>query len=191
MNPHPRFARFRTAVTTAPRIRWSGDCYRFIRPKYDKTRALISGAGALRAGGRWNHMGVCTAVYLSLDPQAAIAEVMSHCDREGLPFAKGVQRNLRAIHVEVSEVLELTDPTVLASFGVSTADLVDIWGSPWEISQDRGDEALTQAIGRAAFTEGFEAILAPCAPDPTLRNLVVFNANLRPGSSLKVIRRRR
>lgn len=83
----------------------------------------------------------------------------------------------------------MTDPAVLASLGVSIGDLVDIWGSPWEIAQDRGDEALTQAIGRAAFEEGFEA--APCAPMPHLRNLVVFNHNLRPGSSLKVMRRRK
>jgi RES domain-containing protein len=92
MVPHPRYAGFQAAVLRATVIAWSGDVYRFVRPRHAAALRLVDGLGAYKNGGRWNHIGVCPAVYCSLTPATAAREAESHCDREGIPYATTLPR---------------------------------------------------------------------------------------------------
>ncbi len=47
---------------------------------------------------------------------------------------------------------------------------------------------MSQAIGRAAFQAGLEALLVPSHARPGRTNLVLFAANLRTGSTLRAMR---
>jgi hypothetical protein len=44
----------------------------------------------------------------------------------------------------------------------------------WRGEQDKGREALSQAVGRVAYRVGFEALMVPSKADPDGTNLVVF-----------------
>jgi RES domain-containing protein len=56
----------------------------------------------------------------------------------------------------------------------------------WRESIDKGREALTQAIGRAAVEEGLEGLLVPSVQVRKGVNLVVFPESLVKDSSLKI-----
>jgi hypothetical protein len=58
-------------------------------------------------------------------------------------------------------------------------------GEDWRRMNASGKEALTQAIGRAAFEAGFEGFIVPSAQDKRGQNLAVFQEKLLPGSGLQ------
>ena len=60
------------------------------------------------------------------------------------------------ISAKLSNALNLTDGKVRQQLRVSLSKLL---GEDWREQQDRGNESLTQAIGRAAFETGLEALL--------------------------------
>ena len=87
--------------------------------------------------------------------------------------------------VKLQRVLDLTDGQVRQRCRVSDKRMVsERW---WrEIFYDR--EALTQALGRAAASAGFEGIVVPSAADrPHGVNVIVFTYNLLAGSRVDVI----
>jgi len=57
----------------------------------------------------------------------------------------------------------------------------------WRKEQNNGREALTQAIGMAAFAAGYEGLLVPSAATRNGPNLVVFRENLGKNSTLRSI----
>src|SRR3954447_25834036 len=67
--------------------------------------------------------------------------------------------------------------------GVTLQDL----GQPWWPAPEAGDEAFTQAIGRAAYDAGFEAVKLPSVRRKGGTNLNVFPERLREGSSVSVL----
>jgi hypothetical protein len=66
---------------------------------------------------------------------------------------------------------------------VSLRRLID---ERWQEKQERGREALTQAIGRIARDSGFEGLLVPSAQGSG-QNLVIFADRLLHGSRLTII----
>jgi hypothetical protein len=60
-------------------------------------------------------------------------------------------------------------------------------GEPWWVLQERGQEALTQALGRSARDQGFAALLAPSAAQPGGTNVVIYPDRLIAGSKLAVV----
>jgi len=60
----------------------------------------------------------------------------------------------------------------------------DLTTCDWDAAQTAGDEALTQAVGRAAFETLAEGLIAPSARLKGGRNIVVFPTHLKPGSSI-------
>ena len=54
----------------------------------------------------------------------------------------------------------------------------------WKAIQNRGEEALTQALGRACWQAGIEGILVPSAPSPKGVNAVFFPDRLLDTSAL-------
>ena len=115
------------------------------------------------------------------------AEVSSRDGATALELFRGASealpRVLVALEVRLVETGDLTSGTARKRLRVSRRRMR---AEPWRRSQEGGREALTQAIGRAAFEAGFEALIVPSAADPAGANLVVFPGRLSPGSRLTV-----
>jgi len=88
---------------------------------------------------------------------------------------------MRTFELRLHRVLDLTGPATLPSLGIAPDKLLDI---PWQYYLGLNEEAITHAVGRAAFECGVEAIQVPCAPLPETANLVIFRGNLHPTSSI-------
>ena len=83
---------------------------------------------------------------------------------------------------EVFGLNRLTDGSIRQRLQVSRERMV---AEDWRRANEKGREALCQAIGRAAFDAGFEGILVPSAQDENGRNLIVFPDQLKPDSGLE------
>lgn len=86
------------------------------------------------------------------------------------------------VEIKLAAVLDLSDQQIRRRLGVTLQDLAQ----PWWLVQEAGDEALTQAIGRAAYDAGFEGVRLLSARRKGGMNLDVFPNKLRAGSSVKV-----
>jgi RES domain-containing protein len=68
-------------------------------------------------------------------------------------------------------ILRLDDASVRSHLGLTVAQFN---GEPWRKLQESGQEALTQAVGRACWTLRFEGLIVPSAHGLEDVNLVVF-----------------
>ncbi len=124
-------------------------------------RALTSFADPAVTDGRYHHGGGPGVWYASDQEQGAWAELLRHFVDEGIdPFE--VRRRVGAVDVNGLAVLDLTDPAVCASLGVTEADLTG------------DDYSKSQAIADKAFAVGFGGVLAPAAALPGRRTLAMF-----------------
>ena len=180
---HPEFPRIASALSRIPARPWSGVAYRSVIPAYAGSKDLLSGEGVRRHGGRWNPPGAFAAVYASLTPETALAEVLSRFRDYGITVADAMPRVLAAVEVSVASLADLTTPGARKSLRVSRRRMRK---EDWRRATDEGREALTQAIGRAAFERGLEGLLVFSAPDPAGHNLVLFPARLGAASRLRV-----
>ena len=162
---------------------WSGEVYRSATPRYCRSNDLISGLGSAKVGGRWNPPGDLRTVYASLDPETAMAESLATFRYYGWALYEAMPRVFRALEVRLSAVLDLEDLPHPISRRLETALAED-----WRVLQASGRESLSQAIGRAAFEAGLEALLVPSHARPGRTNLVAFPQNFRAESSLRVLR---
>jgi RES domain-containing protein len=166
---------------------WSGIIYRFTSLKYATRGDLLSGVGSKKCGGRWNPMRSFRAVYGSATAETALEESFAHHCHYGIPIHSALPRVMVAVRVELSNILDLTAGNVRRHLGISTARMV---AEDWQSEQDRGREALTQAIGRMAFEAGLEGLLVPSAAVSNGQSQVLFPDNLAPGSLLKIVNAR-
>lgn len=152
VKPHPEYDRILRAINRIVRRGearpWSGELFRSATPKYAGSTDLVTGAGSRMNGGRWNAAGTFPAVYASTTPELAMAEVLAHYHRFGIPESKAMPRMFKAITVKLSRVVDLTDGAVRQSLRVSLDRMV---GDEWWAFQSGGKESLAQAIGRAAY----------------------------------------
>lgn len=161
---------------------WSGVIYRSTSPRFATSKDLVTGAGALLHGGRWNPPEALAAVYGSLTPDTAMAEALEQYRYYGLePWRMG-RRLFCPLRIEASSILDLTEGTHRQRLRVSKDRMR---AEDWRTSVASGTEALTQAIGRAAFTAGLEGLLVPSRPATAGVNLVVYPANLRDPSRIQ------
>jgi len=105
---------------------------RLIRPVYRAHHPRWSfdphsGAGAARFGGRLNPVGMA-ALYASLRLETAWLEA-----QQGFPF-KAQPMTLCAYEVDCDDIVDLTDPAMLAELGTTPGDLA----CPWEDLAARG-----------------------------------------------------
>ncbi len=89
-----------------------------------------------------------------------------------------------ALNVSLHNVLDLTSGAMRQRLIVSQRRILS---ADWRGEQDNGREALTQAIGRAVFSAGFEGLLAPSAADPSGKILVYFPKKLESASKIKYV----
>ncbi len=105
-----------------------------------------SGEGARRLGGRFNPPHSFPVLYLCLTKPCVVAELTKRAERQSLNLADLLPRELWQIDADLDNVLDLTDPEVLAELGLVADDLV------------REDHQFTREIGEAAHEHGFQAI---------------------------------
>lgn len=98
-------------------MRFEGYVYRLIDPKW--SWAPDSGAGSAKVGGRFNRKGQ-GALYTATDPMTAFREVQYGLARTQ-PFV------VCTYEVDCEDILDLTDPEVRASFGITPAELSCDW----------------------------------------------------------------
>ena len=105
---------------TLPRRHHRGVAFRAHHPRwaYDP----LSGEGARRHGGRFNPPGTA-ALYLSLRLETAWLEA-----QQGFAF-KAQPMTMCAYRLDMADLLDLADPTVLAGLGITATDL----GCAWEL----------------------------------------------------------
>jgi len=183
VEPHLEFDRLlrgmlRCASLAGP---WRGVAYRAVSPRYADSGDLLSGRGSQLHGGRWNAPGTFPVTYGSLTPETAMAEVFSSFRSFNIPIHRALPRTFLAIDVRLQRVLDLTKGFVRRHLRVSLRRMVE---EEWRRIQNRGREALTQAIGRAAHDAGLEALRVPCAAVTDGSNVVIFPANLAAASRL-------
>lgn len=126
-------------------------------------------------------------VYGSSTPELAMIESLAFQRRAGLPVEQALPLVFKAMLVKVERLLDLTDVTVLMALGVTTDQLLT---ETWWLARLRGEESLTQAIGRAAHANRIQALRVASAHSAAHgHNIVVLPDHISPPSRLKVLRR--
>ena len=151
-----------------------------MRLRQTSCRALAA-SGTAAGGTRWG------ALKRSMRARCPIRQWMKPLPHRyfGIPIHKAFPRVFVAISAKLSDALDLTDGKVRQQL---RASLSKLFGEDWRKQQDRGRESLTQAIGRAAFETGLEALLVRSAVSSNGEGLVIFPANLKTGSKLKILK---
>ena len=103
----------------------SGRFWRMLAPRW--AFDPLSGAGAARAGGRWNVPGQA-ALYLSNSHATAVAEYQQHLPRPG---------TLTAYDVDAQAILDLADPAVRQAIGIGDTFLRQPWKHVRDVERRR------------------------------------------------------
>lgn len=164
---------------------FQGVCFRNVSQKFAHQQDILSAKGSFIRGGRFNLKGTFEVLYLSCDLRTCIEEIITSAERDGFQVEETLPRTAVGIEVKLSRVLDLTDPAVRRRLGITKKNLT---APNWVKSQNAGQEAFTQQIGRLAREAGFEAILVPSAVARG-KNLDIFPDRLLSGSSLEVVNR--
>lgn len=188
MTAHPRFSElFRILDPQAnPGLftHWSGNVVRGAPPRWMSTPYRFTGVGAVLAGARWSVRSLMPAVYASTDPLTLAAELHHKAAKYGLTASDFHSRMTVGMHWEFQAVVDLTAGAVLAALDASISELTNC---NWETEQAEGREALTQAIGRAAFERLAEGLVLPSARRSGGINVVFFPGHRRDGTRLRVL----
>jgi RES domain-containing protein len=145
---------------------------------------LLTGVGALHAGGRWHPIGAFEAVYASLDPETAMAESLASFRRFGWADRDAMPKTINAVVANLHRVLDLTDGRLRQRLGVSESRILqERW---WERAA-QAEEALTQAIGRVAWELSLEGLLVPSAARRRGKGIVYFPSRKLPESTLEIV----
>jgi RES domain-containing protein len=179
---YPDFlAVIRSLVTDGRAGPWNGIFYRYTSTKYATGARMMSGSGAFQAGGRWNAPRAFHAVYCASNPELANREYFAGYRAAGFPIHKALPLVGKAVRVALDRVLDFQDPAVLGRLGITPDQLAR---DRWKEATDAGRESLCQALGRAAFEAGVEALLVASAygQDSGDYNLVLILENAPPDS---------
>jgi RES domain-containing protein len=164
--------------------RWDGDVFRFAAPRWSTAAELLTGDGAYLNGGRWCPLRMFRAVDTSLDLETSLAEALAQYRRFGWSVRDAMPKLVNGVEVHLHHVLDLTAGPVRRRLVLSWDRLI---GERWWERQANDEEALTQAVGRAAWEAGLEGLLAPSAARAGGVNLVYFPERKLPHSSLTII----
>jgi RES domain-containing protein len=149
-----------------------GIVYRQSSPKYAEISDSTLTA-SLRGGGRFNPRGEFGAVYVSLEPETAMAELRRQATQRDIHVENLLPRTLFAANVQLQRVLNLDSDVVRKEWSLTTEALRS---SNWEPCQ---------RVARRARNEGYEAIRFPSATGSG-GNLAIFLDRLLPGSFVRI-----
>jgi RES domain-containing protein len=182
--PHPDFPQYFAALADPALLRpWSGDVLRTALPRWVSQPYRLTGVGALLSGSRWNVMKLFPAVCFSTAVATANAEAEAWAQRYGFAVSALKPQTRFTARLEFQALLDLTSGPALGALGLNTADLTTC---DWKAEQDADREALTQAVGRAAFERMAEGLVVPSARHPGGVNVVLFPGHRRDGSRVVV-----
>jgi len=106
--------------------------------------------------------------------------------RAGLPVERAMPLVFKAISVNVERLLDLIALTVLTALDL-TIDQLN--ADTWWLSRLRGEESLTQAVGRAAHARRIQAVRVTSAHSTAHgHNVLLLPDHIAPPSGLKVLR---
>lgn len=185
---HPEYPRIELAMgVAASHVRdWEGIIYRSAPPKWSAGRDMLTGVGSMKAGARCNAAGSFPVVYGSATPELAMIESLAFQRRAGLPVEQAMPLVFKGISVKVERLLDLTDARVLAVLSVTANQLLN---DSWWLARLRGEESLTQAVGRAAHANDIQALWVASAHSSAHgHNIVLLPDHIVPPSELKVLR---
>lgn len=143
---------------------WSGRVWRHMFADNPPDKA--NGRGA-----RWNPPRT-DAIYVSLERETALAEAEHQIASQ--PIRPRAKRTMYQLDLDLSNVLDLTDATLLAGLGVDREAL------------SREDFTECQRVGGAAAFLGHDGIVVPSGRHRGF-NLIVFVANQKPDAELRVV----
>jgi RES domain-containing protein len=123
----------------------------------------LSGAGAARAGGRWNAAGQA-ALYLSSSHATAIAEYQQDLPRPG---------TLTANDVSGTGILDLADSAVLLAVGIDELFLRQPWKHTRDVLKARPE---SWDFASSAVAGGWNGVRVPSVQAPG-QNLVLWRWN--------------
>lgn len=148
-------------LEAAGHVAVTGRFWRMLSPRW--AFDPLSGAGAARAGGRWNAHGQ-VALYLSDNHATAIAEYQQDLPRPG---------TLTAYDVEAQHILDLADPTVCQAVGVDERFL----RQPWKHIRDvMRQQPSCWDFAAAVAMRGWHGLRVPSVQAPGT-NLVLWRWN--------------
>src|ERR1700737_1170389 len=125
--------------------------------------------------GRFNSSDV-GAVYVSREPETAIEELRRRAARDGVSIADMHPRSIVVIDLRLHDVIDLTAPGQLESWGLTQRDLVS------------DDMERCQEVARIAARLGAEAVRWTSATGAG-QSLAVFVDQLPPGSHAEIAKR--
>ena len=183
---HPQFETLQRRLQEAPELLqpWSGAAYRVTTLDYPSPKSILLGQGSYLHGGRWNARESFRAVYGSTEDTVAVAESRATADYAHVPWPFRTPRLLVAIELSLQSVLDLARAEVRRKLDLRPEQLR---AEDWRQLQEQGEESLTQAIGRAVFTQGGEGMLVPSARVNGGINVVYFPENQRAMSKVTVL----
>jgi len=121
-------------------------------------------------------------VNTSLTPQDALDEVQAAAKYYGTSVSSSFPSTVFEVEMQLNRFIDLTERHVLRALQVRVGDLT---GCDFRAENGAGKEALTQAIGRAAWVEGYDGLLVPSSVRRGARNLVCFPQNMRAGAHIR------
>jgi RES domain-containing protein len=160
------------------------EIFRFSNPNYSKASDIVSGEGARYASGRWHPRGACRLSYTSTAPETALAESLAHVRYYRLPLSKALPSVLVALRLTARRVLDLRVGSTRQALRLPLKTLLQ---GDWRKENQQGNEAVTQAWGRAFGQAGFEAVLVPSTAHIGGTNVLVFPENLSVKSKFSVV----
>lgn len=174
---HPEFDSIKEALARFSGIPFSSVCYRCTEPKF--AAEIVSGLGSQLYGARWTPKGSFPTVYLCDSAEAALQEYLARGRRMKIPDHRSLPMVMAAVRVKVDNVLNLMDGKVASGLAAFLAgEKVH-----WRAIQNRR-EAVSQAVGRAAFELGFSGLVVASQASVGGRNVVIFPGNLKEGDVL-------
>ena len=148
-----------------------GVAYRVTHPDYDDLERTVTVSRDFPA--RFNPPGT-GAVYVSLAPATAIAELKRRAARLGRPVSSLAPRAVLTLDVWLRQVLDLTDEKVRAEWDVTLDDLRAEW-----------DYTRCHEVAAVARRDGYEAIRYPSATGRGV-NLAIYYDQRHTGSYVEV-----
>jgi RES domain-containing protein len=167
------FASLAQRVEAAPVVNFHDVAYRHVSVGTDP----LSGVGARINGGRWNPPDSYSTLYFGLSEETVLAEWARAAARQGLAPEDFLPRNLHTFNLEIGELLDLRTPEVREAVGLT------------EAMMEAEDQSACQEVGNAAHYLRREGLIAPSATGVGLV-IALFNENLGPGSSIRLIETR-
>jgi RES domain-containing protein len=152
------------ALAGLPSVPWAGTVWRHTFADNPPDKA--NGRGA-----RWNPPGT-DALYVSLDRDTAVAEADHQIAMQ--PVRPRAKRTIHQLGINLSNVLDLSDPNLLKRLGIDREALASL------------DFEACQKVGGAAARLGHDGILVPSARHSGT-NLVVFVANQQADSDIRAV----